>query len=271
MVRRRQRIRFDALPDDTERLPGRERSPEQVYAEGAFDADVQAALDALPPDFRAAVVLCDIEGLSYEEIAATLGIKLGTVRSRIHRGRVLLREALAHRAPRSDPCRRGGGDPGGRGRCVVTLPDLHLVRGRARRVRRRHAVPGARTTGPPGTCGPAPSAGTAVDAEREAKALLGAAPRPELPAGLMARLLDVPMTADIGGTDRMLAIDGDELGWSVPARRARHAGGRAPGRRPGAAPTGRPAGAAATGRRAARGPGGPGAGWRSRWPGWRSG
>ena len=95
MVRRRQRIRFDALPDDTERLPGRERSPEQVYAEGAFDADVQAALDALPPDFRAAVVLCDIEGLSYEEIAATLGIKLGTVRSRIHRGRVLLREALA--------------------------------------------------------------------------------------------------------------------------------------------------------------------------------
>ena len=52
------------------------------------------------PDFRAAVVLCDIEGLSYEEIAATLGIKLGTVRSRIHRGRAQLREALAHRAPR---------------------------------------------------------------------------------------------------------------------------------------------------------------------------
>jgi RNA polymerase sigma-70 factor (ECF subfamily) len=60
---------------------------------------VQRALDALPPDFRAAVVLCDIEGLSYEEIATTLGIKLGTVRSRIHRGRALLREALAHRAP----------------------------------------------------------------------------------------------------------------------------------------------------------------------------
>jgi RNA polymerase sigma-70 factor (ECF subfamily) len=46
-----------------------------------------------------AVVLCDLEQLSYEEIAATLGIKVGTVRSRIHRGRVLLREALAHRAP----------------------------------------------------------------------------------------------------------------------------------------------------------------------------
>jgi RNA polymerase sigma-70 factor (ECF subfamily) len=107
MVRRRQRIRFDALPDDTERLAGKERSPEQVYSDGAFDADVQAALDALPPDFRAAVVLCDIEGLSYEEIAATLNIKLGTVRSRIHRGRLLLREALAHRAPRTAA---GGGD-----------------------------------------------------------------------------------------------------------------------------------------------------------------
>jgi RNA polymerase sigma-70 factor (ECF subfamily) len=45
------------------------------------------------------VVLCDIEGLSYEEIAATLGVKLGTVRSRIHRGRSQLRAALAHRAP----------------------------------------------------------------------------------------------------------------------------------------------------------------------------
>ncbi len=100
MVRRRQRIRFDALPEDTERLPGRAPSPEQVYADTHLDPQVQAALDALPPEFRVAVVLCDIEGLTYEEIAATLGIKLGTVRSRIHRGRVQLRQALAHLAPR---------------------------------------------------------------------------------------------------------------------------------------------------------------------------
>ena len=72
-----------------------------MYDDTHFDADVQAALDALPPDFRAAVVLCDLEGLSYEEIAATLGIKIGTVRSRIHRGRSQLRAALAHRAPES--------------------------------------------------------------------------------------------------------------------------------------------------------------------------
>jgi RNA polymerase sigma-70 factor (ECF subfamily) len=99
-VRRKARIRFEALPDDAERIAGRGRTPEQAYTDDRFDDDVQAALDALAPDFRVAVVLCDIEGLSYEEIAATLGIKLGTVRSRIHRGRVQLREALAHRAPR---------------------------------------------------------------------------------------------------------------------------------------------------------------------------
>ena len=46
-----------------------------------------------------AVVLCDIEGLSYDEIAEVLDIKLGTVRSRIARGRAQLREALSHRAP----------------------------------------------------------------------------------------------------------------------------------------------------------------------------
>jgi RNA polymerase sigma-70 factor (ECF subfamily) len=101
-VRRKKRIRFDALIDDaSERLPGREPDPSRAYDDTHLDDDVQRALDALPPDFRAAVVLCDIEGLSYEEVAATLGIKLGTVRSRIHRGRSQLRAALAHRRPRS--------------------------------------------------------------------------------------------------------------------------------------------------------------------------
>jgi len=100
MVRRRQRIRFDALPEDAgDRLASRESGPEQTYEEMNLDPEIQRALDALPADFRVAVVLCDLEQLSYEEIAATLGIKVGTVRSRIHRGRVLLRQALAHRAP----------------------------------------------------------------------------------------------------------------------------------------------------------------------------
>ncbi|MET9067654.1 RNA polymerase sigma factor SigE [Streptosporangium sandarakinum] len=103
MARRRQRIRFEGLADDAaERLRGREPSPAQAYDDTHLEPDIQAALDALAPEFRAAVVLCDIEGLSYEEIAATLGVKLGTVRSRIHRGRAQLRDALEHRAPRGD-------------------------------------------------------------------------------------------------------------------------------------------------------------------------
>ena len=103
MVRRKARIRFDALPDDAERLASPAAGPAQVFDDTHFDHDVQAALDALPPDFRAAVVLCDLEGLSYEEIAATLGVKIGTIRSRIHRGRTQLRAALAHRAPTPEP------------------------------------------------------------------------------------------------------------------------------------------------------------------------
>jgi RNA polymerase sigma-70 factor (ECF subfamily) len=98
-MRRASRIRFEGLPDDAERLPGKDPSPEAALMADLFDPDVEKALAALPPDFRAAVVLCDVEQLSYEEISATLGIKLGTVRSRISRGRAMLRAALADRAP----------------------------------------------------------------------------------------------------------------------------------------------------------------------------
>src|SRR5512142_1108951 len=101
MARRRQRIRFEGLGEDAaQRLHGRGPTPAEAFEERHLDADVSAALQALPPEYRAAVVLCDIEGLSYEEIAATLGVKLGTVRSRIHRGRAQLRAALDHRRPR---------------------------------------------------------------------------------------------------------------------------------------------------------------------------
>ncbi len=54
---------------------------------------LQRALERLPAPFKAAVALCDVEGLSYEEISAVMGVPVGTVRSRIHQGRVLLRRA----------------------------------------------------------------------------------------------------------------------------------------------------------------------------------
>jgi len=99
-ARRKQRLRFDALSEErAARLTSASATPDAAYADRTFDDDVELALAALPPEFRAAVVLCDVEGLSYDEIAEIMGAKLGTVRSRIHRGRTMLRQALAHRAP----------------------------------------------------------------------------------------------------------------------------------------------------------------------------
>jgi RNA polymerase sigma-70 factor (ECF subfamily) len=113
-MRRKARIRFDGLPDDAaDRIASREPGPQQLVDDHSYDADVQEALDRLHPDFRVAVVLCDVEGMTYEEISEVLGIKLGTVRSRIHRGRAALREALAHRTPRTAARLPIGHEPAG--------------------------------------------------------------------------------------------------------------------------------------------------------------
>nr|WP_245993211.1 RNA polymerase sigma factor SigE [Xylanimonas allomyrinae] len=98
-VRRAKRVRMDAMGDDAAHVVDDDDRgrPERGFEHAHLDHDVQAALGRLRPEYRAAVVLCDIEGLSYEEIAVTLGVKLGTVRSRIHRARAQLRTDLAHR------------------------------------------------------------------------------------------------------------------------------------------------------------------------------
>ncbi|HET9871620.1 MAG TPA: RNA polymerase sigma factor SigE [Propionibacteriaceae bacterium] len=102
-ARRKQKIRFDGLVEGSaDRLPSTWPSPSEALADADLDHDVAAALAALTPDFRAVVVLCDIEGMTYEEIASVLDVKIGTVRSRIHRGRAQLRAALAHRRPSGD-------------------------------------------------------------------------------------------------------------------------------------------------------------------------
>ncbi len=111
-ARRRQRIRFDALSDErASLLASVGPEPDDAYVDTTFDDDVERALASLPPEFRAAVVLCDVEGLTYEEIAEILDAKLGTVRSRIHRGRTLLRRSLAHRAPSGNRVRYSGPEP----------------------------------------------------------------------------------------------------------------------------------------------------------------
>ena len=106
-MRRKARIRFDFMADDDGAVATsasfdrveRSGQPEDAFEMGHMGADIIEALADLPPEYRAAVVLSDIEGLSYEEIAVTLGIKLGTVRSRLSRARARLRDSLAHHAP----------------------------------------------------------------------------------------------------------------------------------------------------------------------------
>ena len=94
-VRRRGRRPVEAFPGVLDATGPAAPSADEALAAEVLGEDVQAALDTLPEDFRLAVVLCDVVGLSYAEMADALGVPSGTVRSRIHRGRALLREALA--------------------------------------------------------------------------------------------------------------------------------------------------------------------------------
>lgn len=73
---------------------GQMKSPEEEILENVLDEDVQRALDDLPPDYRMAVILADLEGFSYKEIADILDLPLGTVMSRLYRGRKLLESAM---------------------------------------------------------------------------------------------------------------------------------------------------------------------------------
>jgi len=98
---RRQEVRLEADPGGTRAcqdwLPDPGRSPFQVALDHETQALIEGALAQVNPKFRAALVLREMEGLSYEEIAESLEISLGTVKSRILRGRDALRKHLAGR------------------------------------------------------------------------------------------------------------------------------------------------------------------------------
>jgi RNA polymerase sigma-70 factor, ECF subfamily len=96
-VRRKKRRPVQALPAEPDLVV-----PPAVAADVAADAaglstEIQAAIAALPEEFRVPVVLCDVADQSYEDIARSLGVPIGTVRSRLHRGRKLLRGELVAR------------------------------------------------------------------------------------------------------------------------------------------------------------------------------
>ena len=94
----------DAVDVDSERVeqaaagPGlaSPETPERILLRDTLDAELQAALDAMPEAFRDAVWLRDVEEFSYAEIAGMLGVPIGTVMSRISRGRRMLFERLRH-------------------------------------------------------------------------------------------------------------------------------------------------------------------------------
>ena len=92
-TRRRKRRPTVPLPDNEG--PATSPGADEVLASIRLGEEIQQALLELPIEFREAVVMCDVVGLSYDEISEAAEVPVGTVRSRIHRGRKMLRERLA--------------------------------------------------------------------------------------------------------------------------------------------------------------------------------
>ncbi len=93
-VRKRKRRPFEVVPELPDRVFGVDDDPDEALQRSRLPDDVQAAIRSLPIDFRTALVLCDVVGLDYAEIATATGVPVGTVRSRLHRARGQLRQLL---------------------------------------------------------------------------------------------------------------------------------------------------------------------------------
>ena len=87
--------RFQQEEDSTRRLPDLRYSPEKSLDRTEKLRRLQAAIDSLPEKYRLAFILKEVQELSYEEISKVLKIPLGTVKSRVHRAKMLLREKLS--------------------------------------------------------------------------------------------------------------------------------------------------------------------------------
>lgn len=103
-LRRRKRWRFLSIDntDDENRsfeLPGNEMDPDRHTAIKMFDETIQKSIDELPEKYKEALILRDIEGLSYQEIAEISNVPIGTVKSRVNRARMRLQKKLRGHAP----------------------------------------------------------------------------------------------------------------------------------------------------------------------------
>ena len=85
---------FDLYQELKNRDPNYEATPETLVLDSLVDSDIIKAIDELPEQFRMAVVLSDIEGFSYAEMAEIMDVPMGTVMSRLHRGRKALQKRL---------------------------------------------------------------------------------------------------------------------------------------------------------------------------------
>jgi RNA polymerase sigma-70 factor (ECF subfamily) len=111
LLRRRPKARIESLDaplltakgDEVIReVPDPGPVPEEIIVDAQLDAEIQRALLGLSPELRMVVVLSDVEGRSYEEIAELARIPIGTVKSRLHRARRVLQARLAHLMPRGE-------------------------------------------------------------------------------------------------------------------------------------------------------------------------
>jgi RNA polymerase sigma-70 factor (ECF subfamily) len=95
-LRKQKRRRSEPMP---EHMDPSDHAAEVALEAAAMRPEIQRALSLLPPDFRAVIVLSDLEGMALPDVAEVLGVPIGTVKSRIFRGRRLLAEELRNQNP----------------------------------------------------------------------------------------------------------------------------------------------------------------------------
>jgi RNA polymerase sigma-70 factor, ECF subfamily len=138
---RRPTLSLDALPEESDRLfymTDRGELPDQALERRALTNALEEAILTLPPEQRAVLVLSDVQGLGYAEVAMVLGLPLGTVRSRLSRARARLRDRLWARRELLPPWVHSAESA----RCMASLDPVPATPARSPFPEQQHAAPG---------------------------------------------------------------------------------------------------------------------------------